>query len=81
MRTILSLRIDGRVEAKKFFNKQNLYLLALEFKLADFWVGAYWAKDGRVRDFDLWICLIPCFPIHFAIIANDKRNSTPLNTL
>ncbi len=35
----------------------------LEFKLQDMWVGAYWQKSFE-RDLDIWICLIPCFPIH-----------------
>ena len=34
----------------------------LEFKLEDMWVGAFW-KNGGI-DFDLWVCLLPCLPIH-----------------
>jgi hypothetical protein len=34
----------------------------LEWKPQDLWVGAYW-KSGWDR-FDLWICLVPCLPIH-----------------
>lgn len=41
----------------------------LEFKLADLWVGAFFRKlkapGLRARQYDVWICLIPCFPIHF----------------
>lgn len=34
--------------------------IKLEFKKQDAWIGAYWDKD------DIWICLIPCFPIHIS---------------
>ncbi len=34
----------------------------IEFKLADMWIGVYWArKDGYL---DVWVCLLPCLPIH-----------------
>lgn len=35
----------------------------VEFKLADMWVGAYWAGHGGW--IDLWVCILPCFPLHF----------------
>ena len=35
---------------------------ALEFKPRDLWVGAYWKRIGNC--IDLWICLLPCLPIH-----------------
>ena len=35
----------------------------LEFKLQDMWIGLYW-KNSR-EDIDIWLCLIPCFPIHY----------------
>jgi hypothetical protein len=35
----------------------------LEFKLADMWVGCYWVNHGGF--WDIWLCLIPCLPIHF----------------
>ena len=31
----------------------------LEFKFVGLWVGAFWTEEG------LWICLLPCLPIHF----------------
>ena len=49
----------------------------LEFKLQDFWIGAYWENeieylvgDRVIRNLHIWICLMPCFPIHIII----KRN-------
>jgi hypothetical protein len=35
----------------------------VEWKLADLWIGAFW-KDSGNTTFDLWVCLIPCLPIH-----------------
>lgn len=34
----------------------------LEFKLADMWVGVFWDKRGTALH--IWLCIIPCFPIH-----------------
>lgn len=52
---------------------KNLYTIdfetwsiGLEFKLQDVWVGFYW--ENSYEDFDIWLCLIPCFPIHLLII-------------
>ncbi len=47
----------------------------LEFKVEDFWVGAFWRLETlsepllprgivRFRDFDLWVCVVPMVPIH-----------------
>jgi hypothetical protein len=47
--------------------------IALEFKLADFWVGLFWQTkpanyhtiDGRVSaELHVYICLVPCLPVH-----------------
>ena len=38
--------------------------ISLEFKLEDLWIGAYWRYDGVYMLQHLWICFIPCFPIH-----------------
>ena len=42
----------------------------IEYKLQDFWVGIFWKSDiehgqgETVKRYHIWICLIPCFPIH-----------------
>jgi len=36
--------------------------VALEYKLADCWVGWYWRVSGRTVD--VWLCLVPCLPVH-----------------
>ena len=38
--------------------------VTLEFKKEDFWVGAYWRYDRAYQIWHLWICLLPCLPIH-----------------
>jgi len=46
-------------------------MIKLEFKIEDLWVGVYWkyhyckTDDGDKKFMtDIWICLIPCLPIH-----------------
>ena len=39
--------------------------IRFEFKLNDFWVGMFW-KNTKDQ-FDVWVCLIPCFPIHITV--------------
>ena len=45
--------------------------LSLEFKPADLWVGIFWKWSGTWRKpkdrLDLWICLVPCLPIHLRL--------------
>lgn len=55
--------------------------IRIEFKLEDLWVGAFWKSKWQMclpvgdspsrseyerSSFDLWICLIPCVPIHLS---------------
>jgi hypothetical protein len=50
------------------FGGRNDWRLRLEFKPADLWIGAF-IKRRRVLAasfWDLWVCLIPMLPIHFA---------------
>lgn len=44
---------------------------ALEWKVEDAWIGAFWKRtdvSGPVLPaigWDLWVCLLPCLPLHF----------------
>jgi hypothetical protein len=38
--------------------------LQLEWKPQDLWIGAFWKRDGN--RFDLWVCILPCLPVHFS---------------
>lgn len=35
----------------------------VEWKLEDLWVGVFWKKS--LQCVDIWVCFIPCLPIHF----------------
>lgn len=37
--------------------------IRLEFKLQDMWCGLFWIN--RKEYIDVWICIIPCLPIHY----------------
>lgn len=39
---------------------------SIEWKPQDLWVGAFWRKTkfDRHTGYDIWVCLIPCLPIH-----------------
>ncbi len=53
----------------------------LEVKPADCWVGWFWSGSVLGRDrsrpllahFDLWICVLPCLPFHFANDFSDRK--------
>ena len=49
--------LPGRLDAVRYWG------VALEWKPADLWIGAFWRRARR-EDFDLWVCLLPCLPIH-----------------
>lgn len=40
-----------------------------EAKLPDLWLGAFWTSttgpSGRWAVLDVWVCILPCLPIHF----------------
>ena len=49
--------------------------ITLEFKLEDFWIGLFWKSKYSYKipheggeltrhKSEMWICIIPCFPIH-----------------
>lgn len=39
-----------------------LWMVGVEWKPQDFWIGAFW-KTTPLR-FDFWLCLLPMVPIH-----------------
>jgi hypothetical protein len=52
-------------------NLRPRWTLRLERKIADLWVGVFWSRGswsnpghGDGRTLDIWICLLPVFPIH-----------------
>lgn len=48
-----------------FWRRLRRVEIMLEFKLQDVWIGAFWNFPNEYETRDLWLCLVPCFPIHF----------------
>lgn len=60
--------------------------IKIEFKLEDCWIGIHWKWNKEPSnisksELDIWICLIPCFPLHIFIpvYANRLRKITQQN--
>lgn len=51
--------------------KFEFYNAQFEFKFEDFWIGVFWRRIGNA--WDLWCCLIPCFPLHISWGWHDTR--------
>ena len=50
-----------------------------EFKLADLWVGLFWKREPAWRHYPwsrthVWICLVPCFPLHIEWDGKEERD-------
>jgi hypothetical protein len=45
------------------------WILELQWKPQDFWIGVFW-KNQPYR-IDIWICIIPCLPIHYASPSDE----------
>lgn len=47
--------------------------VTLEFKLEDCWIGVFWRRRRTWEEcmgggsMDIWLCLLPCFPIHIVL--------------
>ena len=52
--------------------------IKVEFKLQDFWIGGFWkieeefGQGESIAYLHIWICLIPCFPIHIKLIRDKE---------
>ena len=42
----------------------------IEFEPRDLWIGVYWNYHtiGTLKHLDIYICIIPIFPIHITVI-------------
>ena len=51
------------------------------FEPRDMWIGMYWAP--RSWGYDMYVCIIPCFPICFTIrrALRSKRDPMALTTV
>lgn len=46
----------------KTLDKPTRWIIKLQVEARDMWFGVYWTFD--VKTFDMYVCLIPMFPIH-----------------
>lgn len=44
--------------------------IRLEWKINDFWIGCFWRRFDSGA-WDVWLCLVPCLPIH---ISHEPKN-------
>lgn len=58
--------------------KRSRAWIALEFKPEDCWIGVFWQRRPTryvaaaiekecVEDLHVWLCLLPCLPIHLIV--------------
>ncbi len=38
--------------------------IRLEFKIEDFWIGVFWQRRDPYGTLNVWVCFLPCVPIH-----------------
>lgn len=63
IRRLICARLDRKSPMTPWYRcKGWIFRANFEFKLQDLWVGIFWKKLGHTVD--VWICLIPCVPIH-----------------
>lgn len=55
--------------------------MKIKFEPRDLWVGIYWDRCGRIttletdkQRYNIYICLIPCFPIIFSLWMNIPKS-------
>jgi hypothetical protein len=65
------------------FRIGRLYV-ELEFIPQDFWVGMFWRRIMCSTDegpqplaTDIWLCLVPCLPIHLTYWHDVRINFSP----
>lgn len=46
------------------WRKASRWRWRIECKLADAWLGVYLAPDETWRSGTVWVCVVPCLPIH-----------------
>ncbi len=61
-----------RFRVIKVFGRQVFW--RFEYKVADAWVGAYWKQmwSYLVKSPDIWVCVVPCVPLHVRVILRVK---------
>lgn len=44
------------------------YSIRFERKVQDCWIGVYWKKNTHIGALHVWVCILPCFPLHMVFI-------------
>lgn len=65
--------------ARRYFliARGQKWKLRIEFVKQDVWIGVFWRSlrnyestglngPGEPQNLDVWVCIVPCFPIHFS---------------
>jgi hypothetical protein len=61
--------------------KLSNWFITLEWKPQDLWIGIYFTKKFPDKTekyeyrFHLWICIIPCIPIHITCWVQNKKET------
>lgn len=51
-------------------NAERTWAVHIERKVEDCWIGVFWRRQPMRHGItwgyrlDVWICIVPCFPIH-----------------
>lgn len=55
--------------------REFAWRVSLEREWRDVWVGVYWDKERRTMAtvFHVYLCLVPCLPIHVQVLRNRWR--------
>ncbi len=74
---IVGVNEDGEIMEIELRNKMiKIKMMRFEFKLQDFWIGVFWethlsygwSTPSKSLVISMWICLIPCFPLHVVLV-------------
>lgn len=58
----------ARIQFTRKDRRWACFSARFEFKFQDMWIGAFWKKDPhKVTACDIWICFIPCVPLHISV--------------
>ncbi len=61
----------------RWFNPSPKLSIRLELNWVDAWIGGYYSQRSVISNdtgWDLWICILPCFPIHIRYTHDFKAN-------
>jgi hypothetical protein len=57
---------------QKTYYRYAIQKIEWTFEKRDVWIGVYWDKKWDIG-YDVYICFVPCFPIHIKIRLAERR--------